>query len=550
MGVLHQRVCEALGAIAKAGPSGSPPAAKRLRLLSSLAEGAERLVATAGLEMEQPFELEVVLPFRHDGYEEGSAEAATPGASRDPEFYRLAERASTILALDGDGGGGDASRETGYEAAGRFTVRNADLLLALWDGKQRDGRGGTAEVVQFAIARGVPVWWIPTNGDGPRLLTTRAHFLRPWAVPPGGAATLTEAVHVALRRPPVRASRPHGVLGRLGAWIDHFAPSHRMGAEALISERPAPRVWWGAYAVFERIARWGPVTAKSSDAAGPADDPVWRHWQQPYAHHDGLSNSFMAAYRSSYVLVLLLTALAVTWAVLAIAIKGAKLGFSLLELGTLLLIVGVVVESERGHWHRRALYHRLAAELARKQQFLALLGERLEVARGGRGARRRCAPRRLGVRQDAALRAAPERRHGRGPAGKDPCPGPRRPYRFPGSVPRKPTEKIHADQPEPAPARRGAFRPHARAARPEDRAAGGGAQLRLGHDPRGPLGGAPRGLRLSFGVRSYAEFDLMAENFGGDGRGDGEGQGRVAGRRPARAFGLAGIGRVLRSVAQ
>src|ERR1019366_184715 len=50
-----------------------------------------------------------------------------------------------------------------YEAVGRYVVRNADLLIAIWDGAPPSGWGGTADIMRFALETGTPVWWIHTD---------------------------------------------------------------------------------------------------------------------------------------------------------------------------------------------------------------------------------------------------------------------------------------------------------------------------------------------------------------------------------------------------
>jgi nucleoside 2-deoxyribosyltransferase len=49
------------------------------------------------------------------------------------------------------------SREDGYLDCGMETVNDSDVLVALWDGLPARGKGGTAEVVDYATALGKPV---------------------------------------------------------------------------------------------------------------------------------------------------------------------------------------------------------------------------------------------------------------------------------------------------------------------------------------------------------------------------------------------------------
>ena len=52
-----------------------------------------------------------------------------------------------------------------YETAGLTMLAQSDILVAVWDGKPADGRGGTGEIVDEAARRGVPVVVVdPSNG--------------------------------------------------------------------------------------------------------------------------------------------------------------------------------------------------------------------------------------------------------------------------------------------------------------------------------------------------------------------------------------------------
>jgi hypothetical protein len=58
--------------------------------------------------------------------------------------------------------GEQPTREDAYLAGGLALVDDVDVLVALWDGEPSRGRGGTAEVVQYARDTGTPVEWIRT----------------------------------------------------------------------------------------------------------------------------------------------------------------------------------------------------------------------------------------------------------------------------------------------------------------------------------------------------------------------------------------------------
>jgi hypothetical protein len=40
-----------------------------------------------------------------------------------------------------------------YRRVGHYVVDHCDLLIAIWDGQPARGRGGTADIVQYALDR-------------------------------------------------------------------------------------------------------------------------------------------------------------------------------------------------------------------------------------------------------------------------------------------------------------------------------------------------------------------------------------------------------------
>lgn len=109
--------------------------------VSSLAEGADRIVAARVLA--RGGRLEVVLPLPADDYATDFADAG----SRD-EFAALVAVADRVSVVPPDPA--DPSREAAYARAGSAVLDACDVLLALWDGAPAHGRGGTAEVVAEA----------------------------------------------------------------------------------------------------------------------------------------------------------------------------------------------------------------------------------------------------------------------------------------------------------------------------------------------------------------------------------------------------------------
>ncbi len=116
-------------------------ATRPLVLITSLAIGADQLAARLALERDAV--IKAILPFADIERTFGEADLA--------EYRRLVDRASVeILRTSG-------TDQDAYLAAGKRVVDLSDLLMAVWDGEPAKGKGGTADVVDYALSRGVPI---------------------------------------------------------------------------------------------------------------------------------------------------------------------------------------------------------------------------------------------------------------------------------------------------------------------------------------------------------------------------------------------------------
>jgi hypothetical protein len=154
---LVAKVRERLAEIRKLFPSTETTPVKFV-ILSSLAEGADRLVVEEALEFlaDAQVELEAVLPLSPEEY----AKDFEATESRE-HFQRLLERAAVRTEMPPA-----RTREEAYELAGRYVADESDVMIALWDGRQPQGQGGTAEVVGYAHRNEVPVLVVPTARPG------------------------------------------------------------------------------------------------------------------------------------------------------------------------------------------------------------------------------------------------------------------------------------------------------------------------------------------------------------------------------------------------
>ncbi|MGH7468518.1 MAG: hypothetical protein ACRENP_11210 [Longimicrobiales bacterium] len=139
----------ALDAIERRFPTGP------VAVLSSLAEGADRLVVQRARARPRPHSLIAVLPLPEQDYVRDFKTAESRA-----EFAALLRKATQVLTLPHNP---NAPRNEAYWAAGQYILDHGDVLLAVWDGQPGRGRGGTADVVAAARARGTPLVWVHTG---------------------------------------------------------------------------------------------------------------------------------------------------------------------------------------------------------------------------------------------------------------------------------------------------------------------------------------------------------------------------------------------------
>jgi conflict system pore-forming effector with SLATT domain len=146
--------------------------------VSALAEGADRLVAECVLEWKGhrksvllPPELEIVLPMPEEQY---------------VETFDREKRAESIAAFESFLGLATAVRELplvpdrhdAYSNAGKYVVEHCHVLIAIWNGKNARGKGGTAEIVEFAKSTDCSIFWINSASGKVKPIRSRGGLVR------------------------------------------------------------------------------------------------------------------------------------------------------------------------------------------------------------------------------------------------------------------------------------------------------------------------------------------------------------------------------------
>ncbi len=137
-----------------------------LRILSPLAEGSDRLVAEEVLKYSGS-ELKVILPLCAEEYLEDF-----PSEESKKEFKTLFKKADYLFTLNKEPLKQNIpddllaeTRKQAYEEVGRYIVDHSDVLIALWDQTPAQGKGGTADIVEYSESKRCPLFIINTNSS-------------------------------------------------------------------------------------------------------------------------------------------------------------------------------------------------------------------------------------------------------------------------------------------------------------------------------------------------------------------------------------------------
>ena len=184
-----------------------------LLLISSLAEGADRLAAQAALNA--GWLLGVSLPMIPEEFEKDFS-----GEKSIQEFRSLCESASWVRVDS------LANRPQCYVEASGWMAAHAQYLLALWDGQPNGGACGTADTVRVFL-EGVSSQRLTLPDSGPvmQLLTRRESSL--------GAVPEDQVGHVTIHAPRPGGFSPEGELERWASILDRIDDFNRDACNAL-----------------------------------------------------------------------------------------------------------------------------------------------------------------------------------------------------------------------------------------------------------------------------------------------------------------------------
>lgn len=335
--------------------------APALTLVSSLAEGADRIAARAALAA--GFALDVVLPCSESIY----VGTFTDDDSRG-EFDALlaAARARLVLPLTGAPEQAVADRlPRSFEAAGLTMLTQSDILVAVWDGKPAEGRGGTGAIVDEAVRWGLPIVVVDPADGASRML---------WPDDLSDETFLRRAQDIA----------PRTVEACLAAVIERLvappaSPQERFGLAEYLSCRLAkPKSGAHASLVFDGTdierprSQWPRVSAAM--AASPANLNAAKLYADALLAAEDVAGRSAGRYRRLFLFSSAVSAVAAFF----VAAASHSHGFHVLAAGfeffTVALVGGLVLWATHRRWHYQWFEAREVVERLRLVSTPWLLG--------------------------------------------------------------------------------------------------------------------------------------------------------------------------------
>ena len=375
------------------------PGGGTLRIISALASGADQWVAEEAISL--GFELQSVLPFSRDEY---LKDFKVPSEAESYKSLLREASKNAVLELDGkigkDEDGNRKPDSQSYEAVGRGILNQTDLLIAVWDGKDAQGKGGTGQVVREALQNGIPVVHIPwgtpekwqmkqtiwrlleepadLSGESDRL----SELIRKLLLPPVEEDKSESEAHKSLRTEYFNENQKIG-NPHLGIWmlfrtvicgelfkkdaIGDIREEFKVENFEAKEEKNVKKLW------NKEVTNDNWKSIIDDEKQNWINDRFTKH----YAWANGLSLFYGNMFRSAFLIVFFLGAIAVFLALASIAlgISGKyQTGWIAAELFVIIVIIVLTYHGRKRKWHQRWIDYRTLTEHLRLSRCLILFG--------------------------------------------------------------------------------------------------------------------------------------------------------------------------------
>jgi hypothetical protein len=343
--------------------------APRFDFVSPLAEGADQVAAEVALQL--GYRLHAVLPFESSEYRRDMG-----GDAAGARFDDFLARSDTRLELPGN----RSNEPEAYAMAGRATVAHCDLLIAIWDGLKARGRGGTAEVVEVAIARGTPViHLLPGRSEEPKLLwaafdpVVDTSGVDPMSERPLDIAHVNQML-AAILLPPPGAQEKKFVEGFFAERIPRFRVRTEYALMLALARVRKIRLRDFTEAHTARMIQEEWQHYRKTCAAGQKVSAPLDLLEETYSWCDHLATHLAQKYRSGHIFSFVMGGLAVCMGLAAFMFPHLKFQEAFAETVITVAIILNAHIGSKNEWHRRWLDYRQLAERLRPMRSLKLLG--------------------------------------------------------------------------------------------------------------------------------------------------------------------------------
>lgn len=328
----------------------------QFRFHTALATGADQIAAMSARRLK--YEVRAVLPFSEAEYIRDFATG-----DEHTEFKRQVEAADELLCLPGK----REAEDDAYVLVGKAIIAAADILVAVWDGEEGRGRGGTAHVVEMAMLGGVPVIHVEVDRANSRIAQVRllvgGEVLDPETAPIETAADYARLVRETLA--------PHTDMEKRQA-AEYFREIERTVNWRI--EYPVMLALLGIKRLPLRPWYQGRVVDGHESGNGMSGDLDTRTLDEAYDWANFLAIRYAQLFRSGHVTNYALAAFAVIVALTGLIVPSVKIWLVMVELGVIGLLFYNTHIGGRGEWHRKWLQYRHLAESLRPLAYLKRTG--------------------------------------------------------------------------------------------------------------------------------------------------------------------------------
>ena len=380
-----------------------------LRLLSSLAEGADRIAADCALQA--GYQLQYPLPFLEEDYKKDFADEASKA-----EFDRLLQEAGgRVWEFDNDyedktakpnngpaqeaeqavtGKEDSEMNRLGYRQAGRLVLHHADIVLAICDDTVNEISVGAAGMVAEAKRQGLPL--IRIDAAAPHKITFWQSKQRS-----GKWVELTDERLLSVLESILLPEKNDIAEKPSGHFLTKFFPKARIDTYHDFYHDPEPsriqiglayraffsflgkhklKFWGNPYREDSEVWQWQVITT-AAEKRLPNKSIATSNLQKLIGEHfiraDSLATYYADHYRGTFVLSYFFGACAVLFAALGASLQGLPESFGLFSFAELAFILSMIALYFYGQ-HRRTHQHwldfRLLAERLRQQAFMLPMG--------------------------------------------------------------------------------------------------------------------------------------------------------------------------------